>query len=141
MTQSPDRRTTIELRVRYAETDQMGVVYHANYLVWCEIGRTELIRERFASYAEVERAGVALAVSEATLRFHAAARYDDLIRVETWVTAVRSRAVSFEYLISRVSQSDGPERLASVRTSLIALDQDSRPCRLPPELLARLRDD
>ena len=141
MTQSPDRRTTIELRVRYAETDQMGVVYHANYLVWCEIGRTELIRERFASYAEVERAGVALAVSEATLRFHAAARYDDLIRVETWVTAVRSRAVSFEYLISRVSQSDGPERLASARTSLIALDRNSRPRKLPPELLARLRDD
>jgi acyl-CoA thioester hydrolase len=141
MTQSPDRRTTIELRVRYAETDQMGVVYHANYLVWCEIGRTELIRERFASYAEVERAGVALAVSEATLRFHAAARYDDLIRVETWVTAVRSRAVSFEYLISRVSQSDNPERLASARTSLIALDRNSRPRKLPPELLARLRDD
>ena len=68
------RGTTIEFRVRYAETDQMGVVYHANYLVWCEVGRTELIRQRFASYAEVERAGVLLAVSEASLRFHAAAR-------------------------------------------------------------------
>lgn len=140
MTQSSDRVSTIEFRVRYAETDQMGVVYHANYLVWCEMGRTELIRERFASYAEVERAGVALAVSEASLRFHAAARYDNLIRVETRVTAVRSRAVAFEYLILRVPDSGEAERLVSAQTSLIALDRDSRPRTLPPELVARLRD-
>mgnify|MGYP006203687703 CR=1 FL=1 len=131
---------SLDFRVRYAETDQMGVVYHANYLVWCEIGRTELIRERFASYAQVERAGALLAVSEATLRFHAAARYDDLIRVVTRVASVRSRAVSFEYVIYRVPESGPPERLVSAATSLIAIDRDSRPRTLPAELLARLRD-
>lgn len=140
MTQQKDRPTTIEFRVRYAETDQMGVVYHANYLIWCEVGRTELIRERFASYAEVERAGVALAVSEASLRFHAAARYDDRIRVDTRVSEVRSRAVSFEYVISRLADNGDPVRLVTARTSLIALDRESRPRKLPPELLARLRD-
>jgi len=76
--------------VRYAETDQMGVVYHTNYLVWCEVGRTGLIRARGMSYAEMERTGVGLAVSELSARFHAAARYDDMIRVRTTVAEVRA---------------------------------------------------
>ncbi|MDZ7630965.1 MAG: thioesterase family protein [Gemmatimonadaceae bacterium] len=76
----------VELRVRYAETDQMGVVYHSNYLIWCEVGRTELIRQYGHSYADIERLGVGLAVSDAALRFHAPARYDDLIRVTTTLT-------------------------------------------------------
>ena len=80
-----------ELRVRYAETDQMGVVYHANYLIWCEIGRTDFIRQHGVSYAELEEQGVLLAVSEATLRLHAAARYDELVRVETTLAEVKSR--------------------------------------------------
>jgi acyl-CoA thioester hydrolase len=70
-----------EFRVRYAETDQMGVVYHANYLVWCEVGRTDFIRAAGMSYREMEAAGVGLAVSDATMRFHAPARYDDVVRV------------------------------------------------------------
>lgn len=119
----------------------MGVVYHANYLVWCEVGRTELIRERFASYAEVERAGVLLAVSEASLRFHAAARYDDLIRVETRVSEVRSRTVTFDYGVFRLPEAGDQERLVTARTTLIALDRASRPRTLPAELLSRLRDE
>lgn len=131
----------IELRVRYAETDQMGVVYHANYLVWCEIARTELIRRRGPSYAEMEEQGVVLAVSEASLRYHASARYDDLIRVECRAEEVRSRAVTFSYLISRVSGNGGEsERLVSARTSLIALDPGGRPRKLPDDVLARLRN-
>jgi acyl-CoA thioester hydrolase len=130
---------TIPVEVRYAETDQMGVVYHANYLIWCEIGRTELIRERFASYAEVERSGVVLAVSDASLRFHAAARYDDLIQVETRVSEVRSRTVEFDYRISRVPAEGAPERLVTARTTLIALDACSRPRTLPSDLQNRLR--
>lgn len=129
----------IEFRVRYAETDQMGVVYHANYLIWCEVGRTELIRERFASYAEVERSGVALAVADASLRFHAPARYDDLIRVETRVSSVRSRTVAFDYTIYRVPEDGQPDRLVTASTTLIALDRDSRPRTMPPELMDRLR--
>jgi acyl-CoA thioester hydrolase len=141
MTDDTSPATAIEFRVRYAETDQMGVVYHANYLVWCEMGRTDLIRQRYASYAEVERSGVMLAVSDATLRFHAAARYDELIRVETRVAEVRSRTVTFEYLITRVPAEGGqPERLVSARTTLIALDRASRPRTMPADLLSRLRD-
>src|SRR5262249_34503258 len=63
----------VEFRVRYAETDQMGVVYHTNYLIWCEVGRTDFIRARGMSYADMERDGVGLAVSELTARFHSAA--------------------------------------------------------------------
>lgn len=132
--------SSIELRVRYAETDQMGVVYHANYLVWCEIARTELIRGRFASYAEVERQGVLLAVSEASIRYHSAARYDDLIRVEAWVDEVRSRTVRFGYRIGRITDSGKVDRLATAWTTLIALNPESRPRKLPDELIRALAD-
>jgi acyl-CoA thioester hydrolase len=81
--------STSEFRVRYSETDQMGVVYHTNYLIWCEIGRTDFIRTSGSTYADLERQGVLLAVSEASIRYHAAARYDDLIRVQTRLAAVR----------------------------------------------------
>jgi acyl-CoA thioester hydrolase len=124
-----------ELRVRYAESDQMGVVYHANYLVWCEIGRTELIRELGVSYAELERRGVTLAVSDATVRYHRAARYDDRIRLETRVADVRSRAITFTYEIFHV---DTGARLASASTVLVSLDSAGRPSALPAEFRARL---
>jgi acyl-CoA thioester hydrolase len=126
----------LELRVRYAETDQMGVVYHTNYLVWCEIGRTELIRELAGvSYATLESEGVALAVSELSIRYHGAAKYDNRIRVHTTLTEARSRSVTFEYLISNAETN---ERLASARTVLISLDPRGRPTVMPETLRARL---
>ena len=94
----------VEFRVRYAETDQMGVVYHTNYLIWCEVGRTDFIRARGMSYADMERAGVGLAVSELSARFHAAARYDDMIRVRTTLAEVRSRGITFDYMITNAEQ-------------------------------------
>lgn len=125
-----------DLRVRYAETDQMGVVYHTNYLVWCEIGRTELIRSLTgASYAELEARGFFLAVSELTIRYHGAARYDNLIRVKTTLVDARSRSVAFEYLIFN---AESGERLASARTGLISLDPNGKPVAMPPDLRARL---
>ncbi len=124
-----------EFRVRYSETDQMGVVYHTNYLVWCEIGRTDFIRGSGSTYAELERRGVLLAVSEAVIRFHAAARYDDLIRVQTTLAAVRSRAVTFEYVITN---ADTGERLASASTALVSLDRRGRPAALPDDFRRRL---
>jgi acyl-CoA thioester hydrolase len=135
----PSVRSSLEMRVRYAETDQMGVVYHANYLVWCDMGRTELIRELTGrSYAELERAGVILAVSEVWARYHASARYDERVRVETWVEEVRSRTVTFAYHISRVDDSGPGEKLASARTTLIALDPGGTPRKLPPHFVAAL---
>jgi len=128
-----------EIRVRYAESDQMGVAYHANYLVWCEVGRTDLIRRLGMSYAEMERQGVLLAVADAHVRFHASARYDDLVRVVTRLTRIRSRMVAFEYEVLRVNTdgSDG-ERLASATTTLVSLDSDGRPSALPPAMRALL---
>ena len=126
----------LDLRVRYAETDQMGVVYHTNYLVWCEIGRTELIRALSGtSYATLEAEGVALAVAGLSIRYHGAARYDNLIRVRTTQAEARSRSVTFDYLISNAETG---ERLASARTVLVSLDPNGRPTRMPDGLRAQL---
>ena len=122
---------TVELRVRYAETDQMGVVYHANYLVWCEIGRVEFIRALGTSYASLERSGVTLAVAEASVRYHAPARYDELVRVETSLADVRSRTITFDYLITN---AETRARLATARTTLICLDRSGRPSVMPDAL-------
>lgn len=119
-----ERERVSEFRVRYAETDQMGVVYHANYLVWCEIGRTDFIRSLGMSYADMERDGILLAVTDVTLRIHASARYDDLVRVTTRLAAVRSRAVEFAYEISRAG--DGA-RIASATTMLVSVNPQGRP--------------
>ena len=113
----------------------MGVVYHTNYLVWCEIGRTDFIRTSGLTYAELERRGVLLAVAEATIRYHAAARYDDVIRVQTTLAAVRSRAVTFDYLISNAGTG---ERLASAQTVLVSLDRHGRPTTLPDDFRKRI---
>jgi acyl-CoA thioester hydrolase len=120
--------TISELRVRYAETDQMGVVYHTNYLVWCEIGRTDFIRNAGRTYAELERDGVRLAVSDATIRFHASARYDDPIAIHTRLVDLRSRAMRFAY---RVFNADSRRLLASASTTLISIDDNARLVRLP----------
>ena len=127
----PTSAHEIELRVRYAETDQMGVVYHANYLIWCEMGRTDFIRRLGMSYADMEKGGVSLAVSELSARFHAAARYDDLIRVRTSLAEARSRMISFDYVISNAATN---QRLVSARTTLVSLDRSGRPTSLPAEL-------
>ncbi len=128
----------LELRVRYAETDQMGVVYHTNYLVWCEIGRTELIRALTgASYADLEARGVGLAVSELSIRYHGAARYDNRIVVRTTLADARSRSVTFDYLIANAETG---ERLASARTVLVSLDQKGKPVMMPADLRAVLSE-
>lgn len=129
--------TITEFRVRYAETDQMGVVYHANYLVWCEIGRTGFIRELGTPYAELERQNVALAVVEASLRFHGAARYDEMIRVRTSLRDVRSRMITFDYLIEN---ADTGARLISASTTLASINRDSKPTSLPAELRKKLEN-
>lgn len=124
------------MRVRYAETDQMGVVYHTNYLVWCEIGRTELIRALTGvSYAKLESEGVLLAVAELSIRYHGAARYDNLIRVRTTLTDARSRSVSFDYVITN---AESGEKLASAKTVLVSLDDAGRPVTMPAHLRSRL---
>jgi acyl-CoA thioester hydrolase len=127
----PLATTDIEFRVRYAETDQMGVVYHANYLVWCEMGRTDFIRRRGMSYAEIERSGTMLAVSELSARFLGAARYEQLIRVETALSSIQSRAIVFDYLITNAESS---VRLVTARTTLISVDASGKPKAMPADI-------
>jgi len=115
----------------------MGVVYHANYLVWCEIGRTDLIRQLGTSYAELERNGVGLAVIDASVRYHSAARYDDLIRVRTVLSDVRSRTVTFDYTIEHAVSG---LRLASARTTLASLSKEGKLVALPGEVRKLMED-
>ena len=130
-----NRTHTTELRVRYAETDQMGVVYHANYLVWCEVGRTEYIRAAGTPYAELERTGVALAVVDVSMRFHASARYDDRVVVETSLTEIKSRTLTFDYVITHAGTG---QRIVSARTVLASLDRNGRITAVPAAVRAGL---
>lgn len=121
----------VEFRVRYAETDQMKVVYHANYLIWCEVGRTDLIRRLGTSYAELEKQGVALAVVDASLRYHAAAKYEDIIRVRTVLTEARSRSVTFEYTIENAETG---VRLVTASTTLASINGEGKLVAMPAPL-------
>lgn len=127
------------IRVRYAETDQLGVVYHSNYLVWLEVARTDMIRQHGVSYADLEREGHALAVAEATVRYLAPARYDDEVRIDTTITEVRSRSIRFEYELVRVRDD---VRLATAYTALVSIDPATgRPVALPQRFKALLGHD
>lgn len=122
-------RHETRLRVRYAETDQMGVVYYANYLVWMEIGRVELVRSRGFRYKDLEQAeGLYLSVIEVNCRYLHPARYDQEIVVHTGVTKSSLRIVEFGYEIRAVE----PDRLlAEGSTRHIWLNREWRPARLP----------
>ena len=89
------------VRVNYSETDQMGVAYHARYLVWLDIARTEHLRQCGASYRELETAGLRLVVSEVAIRYRLPARFDDVVRVRCWVKEIASRRVTFGYAVER----------------------------------------
>lgn len=127
----------VEFRVRYAETDQMRVVYHANYLVWCEIGRTDLIRKLGLSYAEIERQGVNLAVVDAALRYHAAARYDDMVRVRTVLVEARSRSVTFQYAIENAETG---AKLVTASTRLASINGEGKLIAMPANLRTSLEN-
>jgi acyl-CoA thioester hydrolase len=114
--------------VRYAETDQMGVVYYSNYLVWFEVGRTDLLRDSGVTYRELEAEGVSLPVIEAHCEYHRPARYDDDLEVLTTGGLLSPVRVEFNYRI--VKLQDGTE-LATGRTIHAVVDRDGRPCRLP----------
>lgn len=116
------------VRVRYADTDAMGVAYHANYFVWFEVGRCELLRQQGWSYREMEEAGVQLPVIEAVSRFLSPARYDDEIGIWTTATLLSQVRIAFDYEVVR--GADGVV-LARGRTVHAAVDRRGRPCRLP----------
>ena len=119
---------TINIRVRYAETDKMGVVYYANYFVWFEVGRCELLRAIGRSYRDLEASGIGLPVIEAHCEYKSPARYDDDLVVKTKGRMLSPARVEFEYEISRPVDATIN---ATGRTVHAAIDTHGRPCRLP----------
>jgi len=125
-----------EVRVRYAETDAMGVVHHAAYFVWFELGRTEYTRAVGLPYRQVEEGGTRLVVIEATARFRRPARYDDVVLVRTAVREVSKATLTFAY---EVCSPDGTV-LVEGQTVHAATDRTGRVRRIPEEVRAALRD-
>jgi acyl-CoA thioester hydrolase len=132
---APDVSETF-VRVNYSETDQMGVVYHARYLVWLDVARTEHIRLAGMSYRDLEDAGLRLAVSEVSLRYRLPARYDDRVRIRCWVRDLPSRRIDFGYALDH---ADDGRLLATAFTSLLALDRDMNLTRLPDAVRRAMR--
>ena len=127
VTSAPGVRTT-QVRVRYAETDRMGVVYYANYFVWFEVARTEWLRATGWSYREMETAGISLPVIEAGCEYRQPARYDDEIELLTRATLLSQVRIRFDYELRRRGED---ATLATGFTVHAALDRAGRPCRLP----------
>jgi acyl-CoA thioester hydrolase len=127
---------TVTVRVRYGETDQMGVVYHPNYFLYFETGRTELLREAGIAYRDLERSGVFLVVTEASCSYRSAARYDEELTILTRVDHVGKATIGFSYRVL----GPGDRLLAEGRTVLASVDAAKSPVRLPrpvTELLAK----
>jgi acyl-CoA thioester hydrolase len=121
-------------RVRYVETDQMGVVYHANYLVYFELGRTEYMRDLGLPYSSVEKQGLFFAVSEAHAVFRSSAKYDDEIAIRTRVKELTSIRLTFDYEVRKVEPAGNGRLLAEGYTVLVCLGRDGRPTRIPDAL-------
>ena len=123
------------IRVRYAETDAMGIVHHAVYPVWMELGRSDLLRQLGQSYAQWEAQGVFMAVGELKVRYRAPARYDELVNIRTWVREAGRRKVVFGYEVSR----DGV-RLVEGETVHLVVGPDGRGRTIPDAMLELVRN-
>jgi acyl-CoA thioester hydrolase len=129
-----------KLRVRYAETDQMGVVYYANYFVWCEIGRVEFFRSLGHDYKSMEiEDDCHLPVVEATCRYRSPARYDDEVVVETRVTALRGPVIKFGYRLLRL-EAEGERLLAEAATVHVTVDRQMQKRNLPDRYTTAIRE-
>ena len=122
--------SVLSLRVRYAESDQMGFAYYANYLVWFEVGRTDWLRQRGVTYRSLEERGYLLPVTEAYCRYLASARYDDLLFVCARATRLTRVQLRFEY---RILHEKGGT-LATGHTEHCFLSREGRPVRVPSEV-------
>jgi acyl-CoA thioester hydrolase len=127
----------VPVRVRYAETDAMGVVHHASYIIWLELGRTELLRAVGVPYPSIEARGFFVVLSDLQVRYLASARYDDLVIVQVQLHEVRSRQVVFGY---QLRHAETNQALLTAESRHIVVDRVSgRPSRLPDDLLEGLR--
>jgi acyl-CoA thioester hydrolase len=126
------------IRVIYGDTDQMGVVYHANYFRYFELSRIEYMHSRGSSYREMEREGLALPVVEVTASYKSPARYEDMLLVRPRVSEVKRVSLTFSYEIFREGGPDTP--LCTGRTVHACVNREGRPMRLPESLLRLLHD-
>ncbi|MBF8151406.1 acyl-CoA thioesterase [Winogradskyella sp. F6397] len=125
------------IRVRYGETDQMGVVYHGNYAVYFEVGRTEWLREFGLSYSGMEADGIMLPVVSLTINYKNSARYDDVLKVKTSLKKMPTASIEFEYEL----RNESDVLLATGNTILAFIDTErNRPTRCPKYLLDKLQD-
>jgi len=129
------RSGSTTVRVRYAETDQMGIAWHGEYLAWFEVGRTDLLRGCGCTYRELEAQGLRLPVIEVQARYLRPALYDDVLEIHTRLTGVGGARVSFDYEVRREG-TEGP--LSTGATSHAAIDLRGRPRRIPEDLRRRL---
>ena len=127
--------TETVLRVRYAETDAMGIAHHASYVVWFEAGRTDYIRQRGKSYADLEAEGFRLVVAELGARFLAPAVFDEEVVVRTRLKSLRSRTLTFAYEVLRKTTG---EKLATGYTTHICTDHQGRVRLIPPAFRAMI---
>jgi acyl-CoA thioester hydrolase len=126
--------TETRFHVRYAETDQMGVVYYANYLVWMEVGRVEFCRGFGHNYRDMEREdGILMAVAECHCRYLSPARFDEEVVVKTWIQQANSRILTFAY---EMCSAEGARKLATAHTRHIVVDREFRRTRLPRKYFA-----
>jgi acyl-CoA thioester hydrolase len=126
---------TSRVRVRYAETDQMGVVYYANYFVWFEVGRTDLLRTLGGSYKELEADGIFLPVIDAACHYAQASRYDDELEIRTEGRLLSPVRLQFDYAVVRLADH---VTTATGRTVHAALNGRGKPCRLPERVRTAL---
>lgn len=122
--------------VRYAETDSMGVVHHAVYLVWFEEGRSQYIREQGWSYADIERSGYFLAAGELKAKYKRAIRYDQRITIKTWIEDLKSRAMTFG---CEIVEAETDEALFEASLKLICLNASGEVTRIPAAWMAWLK--
>jgi len=128
--------STVTVRVRYAETDRMGVAYYGNYFAWFEVGRVEMLRELGFTYAELEDEGTLLPVAYTQCKYHSPARYDEEVTVGTSVAEFGKGSIVFETEVRGLG--DG-RLIADGRTKLGCVNAEGKPSRLPAELLAVLK--
>ncbi|OGW84306.1 MAG: hypothetical protein A2Z83_01830 [Omnitrophica bacterium GWA2_52_8] len=120
-----------EYRVRYGDTDKLGISYYANYFIWFEAARTEYFRALGLPYTECEKKGYFLPVTEASARYQAPSTYDDLVIVRTSVSQLRAGSLRFEY---QVLMKTSKRLLATGWTVHVFVDRDMKPCRAPDEI-------
>jgi acyl-CoA thioester hydrolase len=127
------------IRVRYAETDQMGVVYYANFFIWFEVARVELLRQLGFDYKEMELAdGCHIAVVEASCRYKSPARYDDELILQTRLLNVRRSVLKFGYRVLRVETESAPRLLAEGETTHVVVDREMKTVPLPEKYITAL---